>query len=97
MTTHLFLVNKIKLAFHPNAFLKYLKNVKSGLKTRTKILDILERKPSAASNIAKKIGLSYSAIIHHLRLLESEGIIVRKGSRPFNWVPTGMGQKRLVD
>lgn len=90
-------MNNIKLAFHPNAYLKYLKNVKNGLRTRTKILDILERDSFAASTLANKIGLSYSAIMHHLRLLESEDIIARKGSRPFNWVPTGMGQKRLVD
>lgn len=90
-------MKNIKVAFHPNAYLKYVKNVKNGLKTRTRILEILERDSSTASHIAVKIRLSYSAILHHLRLLEGEEIITRKGSRPYHWVLTGLGQKRLVD
>jgi predicted transcriptional regulator len=75
--------------------LKNIRNVNSGLKARTKILETLEAKPSFAGRIAKEAFLSYSVVIHHLRLLEKEGIVYRKGSRPYYWVSTGLGQKRL--
>jgi hypothetical protein len=34
--------------------------------------------------------------MHHLRLLESEGTVNRKGKRPYIWLLTGLGQKRLI-
>jgi predicted ArsR family transcriptional regulator len=89
-------VNGIKEAFHPNAYLHRVKNVKNGLKARTKILDVLEKRLSDAASLAREIGLSYGAVIHHLRLLENEGTVNRKGKRPYFWLPTGLGQKRLV-
>ena len=81
---------------HPNAYLQNVRNVSSGLKARTKILQTLESKPSAASGIAVEATLTYSVVMHHLRLLENEGIVNRKGRRPHYWVVTGLGQKRLV-
>jgi DNA-binding transcriptional ArsR family regulator len=76
--------------------LERVKNVKSGLKTRTKILTALEKRFSEATAIAKEKSLSYGVVMHHLRLLEKEGIVNRKGKRPYFWVLTGLGQKRLV-
>jgi predicted transcriptional regulator len=73
-----------------------VKNVKSGLKARTKILDTLEKRSFDAVAIAKEKALSYGVVMHHLRLLEKEGIANRKGKRPYLWVLTGLGQKRLV-
>jgi predicted transcriptional regulator len=73
-----------------------VKNVKRGLKTRTKILDALEKQSSNAATITKEKSLSYGVVMHHLRLLEKEGIVNRKGKRPYFWVLTGLGQKRLV-
>jgi len=80
---------------HPNAYLKNIRNVNCGLKARTKILEILEIKQSSAGTIAKEVSLSYGVVIHHLRLLSNEDIVHRKGSRPYYWVSTGLGQKRL--
>ena len=80
---------------HPNAYLKNVRNVSSGVKARTKIMETLESKPCNAVKIAKEVSLSYSVVMHHLRLLENEGIVQRKGRRPYNWVSTGLGQKRL--
>ncbi|MCX8150922.1 MAG: winged helix-turn-helix domain-containing protein [Candidatus Bathyarchaeota archaeon] len=75
-----------------------MKSVKSGLVARTKILAILEVVPySAAGALAQKAGLSYVVVLHHLRLLEGEGIVRRKSKRPYLWELTGAGQKRLVD
>jgi DNA-binding transcriptional ArsR family regulator len=76
--------------------LERVKNVKRGLKARTKILDALEKRSSNAAAIAKEKSLSYGVVMHHLRLLEKEGIVNRKGKRPYFWVLTGLGQKRLV-
>ncbi len=83
-------------SLHPNACLRDVRNTSSGLKARTKILQNLERKPSVASAISTEAALTYSVVMHHLRLLENEGIVHRKGRRPFFWVITGLGQKRLV-
>jgi len=85
------------LAFlHPNAYLKKIRNVQSGIKVRSEILQALEKTPSTAPRIAKEAGLSYGVVMHHLRLLQNEDIVNRKGSRPWYWVPTGYGQKRLT-
>ena len=81
---------------HPNAYLKNIRNVSNGVKARTKILETLESKPCDAVGVAKEASLSYSVVMHHLRLLENESIVHRKGRRPYFWVSTGLGQKRLV-
>jgi predicted transcriptional regulator len=81
---------------HPNAYLEKVRNVSSGLGARTKILQMLDQNPSAISRLAKETSLTYNVVRHHLRLLEVEGIVHRKGGRPYCWVSTGLGQKRLV-
>jgi predicted transcriptional regulator len=73
-----------------------VKNVKSGLKARTRILNALEQRSSSAASVAKEKSLSYGVVMHHLRLLENEGTVNRKGKRPYFWLLTGLGQKRLI-
>jgi len=73
-----------------------IKNVKSGLVARTKVLVTLDMHGSAAKSIADETAQSYNVVIHHLRLLETEGTVVRRGRKPFVWALTGLGQKRLV-
>jgi predicted transcriptional regulator len=80
---------------HPNAYLKNVRNVKCGLKARSKILEILEEKPYDAPRIAKRTALSYNVVTYHLHLLKDEGIVTRNGRRPYFWAATGLGQKRL--
>jgi predicted ArsR family transcriptional regulator len=80
---------------HPNAYLKNLRNVKSGLNARSKILETLETGQLDAPRIAKTTSLSYNVVMHHLHLLKNEGIVSRTGRRPFHWAATGLGQKRL--
>jgi len=72
-----------------------VRNVSCGVKARSKILETLERDASDAAKTARDTSLSYSVVMHHLRLLEGEGTVQRKGRRPFCWVATGLGQKRL--
>jgi DNA-binding transcriptional ArsR family regulator len=48
-------------------------------KPRMKILKLLSRLGSLnVSDVAKRIGLNYSATNEHLRLLEAEGILVQR-------------------
>jgi DNA-binding transcriptional ArsR family regulator len=89
-------VPAIKETYHPNAYLQHVINVKSGLKARTQILTVLEKQSASAGNVARNNGYSYAAVAHHLRLLEAEGRVSRRGKRPCVWVLTGLGQKRLV-
>jgi DNA-binding transcriptional ArsR family regulator len=83
-------------AIHPNAYLKHVRNVKSGLRARTKILMLLDTQYASASELASKTSLSYNVVMHHLRLLCREGIVERKGGRRYVWLSTGSGQKRLA-
>jgi predicted transcriptional regulator len=87
---------KITATFHPNAYLKNVRNVRCGLKTRTKILVMLDVTFCSASEVSNKTDLSYNVVMHHLRLLCREGIVERKGSKKYVWLPTGVGQTRLV-
>jgi predicted ArsR family transcriptional regulator len=71
--------------------------MKTGLAARTRILEVLDKHVWQARVIANEASLSYEVVIHHLRLLEAEGTVNRRGKRPFLWVLTGLGQKRLVE
>jgi len=83
-------------AYHPNAYLSAIRNIKLGLQARTKVLCALERLSVDAKSIARETAMPYGVVMHHLRLLEAEGIVERKGSKPHTWVLTGLGQKRLL-
>ena len=87
----------MKESYHPKAFLSLTRNVRLGLATRTKIVLLIEKEEFNARTLAEKIGLSYAAVLHHLRLLEAEKIIGRRGTRPFLWNLTGAGQQRLTN
>ncbi|MCD6530105.1 winged helix-turn-helix transcriptional regulator [Candidatus Bathyarchaeota archaeon] len=56
---------------------------------------MIEAKPSSAKEISGETGLNYSSVLHHLKLLEHERIVARKGGRPYLWFTTGAGQLRL--
>jgi len=85
----------VREIYHPNAHLSSIKNIKRGLKARTQILTVLERSSAEAKSIGKEAGLHYGVVTHHLRLLQGEGIVVRKDGKPHVWTLTGVGQKRL--
>jgi DNA-binding transcriptional ArsR family regulator len=87
----------LKETYHPNAYLTNIKNIKRGLRARTRILDVLEKLSGDAKTVAREAGMSYGVVMHHLRLLETEGIVHHNGGKPYVWVLTGLGQKRLVD
>lgn len=88
----------MKRVFHPRAFLSRIRNVTLGLTARTRILQVLEKHDSNVNGIGAASGLSYNVVVHHLRLLEAERVVTRKGDkRPFTWVLTGVGQQRLIN
>ena len=83
----------------PLARLSKIRNVKRGLIVRTIILERLRRaEPTGKTvkEIGNETGLDYHIILHHLRMLEKEKIVARKGKRPHKWLLTGIGQ-RLID
>jgi len=86
----------VKERYHPKAFLREKRNVRLGLIARSKIARFLEKQPANAKTIAKGIGMSYGAVLHHLHLFEAEKVVARKGKRPFQWELTGAGQQTLV-
>ena len=87
----------MKESYHPKAFLSSTKNVRLGLVARTKIVVLLEKGDFNAKTLAEKVRLSYTAVLHHLHLLETESIIERRGTKPFLWKLTGAGQQRLMN
>jgi len=86
-----------KAAYNPKAYLESIKNIKQGLQARTRILDVLEKLSVEAKAVAQEAEMPYGVVMHHLRLLEAEGIVERRGSKPHVWLLTGLGQKRLVN
>jgi predicted ArsR family transcriptional regulator len=73
-----------------------IRNTKLGLRARTRLLNILENTAGNARSLAEKAGLHYTVAMHHLKLLENEGIVQRGKRKAYVWSLTGMGQKRLI-
>jgi len=86
----------LRETYHPKAYLTKRKNVRLGLRARTRVIHVLEKGAQSARTVAQETGLSYSVVRHHLLLLELEGIVVRKARRPFSWELTGAGQQTLT-
>lgn len=82
--------------YHPKAYLSNTRNIKLGLRARTRILNVLEKRSADAKAIVSEAGMHYEVVMHHLRLLAGEEIVERKGGKPLVWTLTGLGQKRLV-
>lgn len=87
----------MKETYHPNAFLSNIRNNRRGLRTRTRILVALDRHSGNVRALSGETGLPYAVVLHHLMLLKAEDIIERGHNRPYVWVLTGLGQKRLVN
>ena len=80
---------------HPKAYLITKRNVKAGLRARSKILFILEEGSRGTREISKRGGLSYGCVIYHLRSLRTERLVERSRQRPYVWALTKFGQQRL--
>lgn len=88
----------VKDTYHPNAYLHRIRNVPLGLVARSKILIFLEaHKAGISYDIRKETDMHYKVAMHHLRLLEKEGLVKSTGGKPIVWELTGSGQKRLME
>jgi predicted transcriptional regulator len=84
-----------KEPYHPNAYLSTIRNIKRGLNARTQVLSALEKTSANAKTIANETAMHYNVILHHLKLLQKEGIVEHREGKPHIWAITGAGQKRL--
>jgi len=80
---------------HPKAYLATKRNVKAGLRARSKILFVLEEAKRRSSDISKRSGLGYDCVTYHLRSMKKERLVERSRQRPFVWALTRFGQQRL--
>ena len=80
---------------HPKAYLTTKRNVKAGLRARSKILFVLEEGKRGAPDLSKRSGLSYACVTYHLRSMTKERLVERSRQRPYLWTLTKFGQQRL--
>ena len=80
---------------HPKAYLATKRNVKAGLRARSKILFVLEEAKRGSSDISKRSGLGYDCVTYHLRSMKKERLVERSRQRPFVWALTRFGQQGL--
>jgi predicted transcriptional regulator len=80
---------------HPKSYLATKRNVKAGLRARSKILFVLEEAKRRAPEISKRSGLGYHCVVYHLRSMRKERLVERSRQRPFLWALTRFGQQRL--
>jgi len=83
--------------FNPNAYIPSMKNMKSGLKARTLILNSLTKSPLQLKDLRLKTGLTSSSINYHLKILEKHRLIRKKhvSKRKVVVEQTGLGQKLI--
>ena len=83
--------------FDPNSWLAWMRNVESGLRTRTLILAALEGRDETAAGLVPRTGMSYERVLRHLHLLEGSKVVGKDTAhRPYTWSLTGLGQMRLT-
>ncbi|WP_455368417.1 hypothetical protein [[Eubacterium] cellulosolvens] len=82
--------------FHPKAYLRSKRNVSTGLRTRTLILEVISKKPAQIKKISSETNLSYRSIAYHVKTLSKEKIIISNTmKKPLVWKLTKFGQQKL--
>ncbi|MEM4948126.1 MAG: winged helix-turn-helix domain-containing protein [Candidatus Jordarchaeales archaeon] len=71
------------------------RNVQQGVSTRSKIIQALKAGPKTAREIADELGMNYSTVLRHLKLMEKEKIVFCERGVGFRWKLTGLGQQPL--
>jgi DNA-binding transcriptional ArsR family regulator len=82
--------------FEPEAFLRSLRNIRPGLRARSKIVKILKIGSHTAMQVASISGMSYRSVLNHLKALERDKIAIRTASKPSKWSLTGVGQQSVT-
>ncbi|MEM4295174.1 MAG: winged helix-turn-helix domain-containing protein [Candidatus Caldarchaeum sp.] len=82
----------------PKAYLRSVKNVRRGLETRTRIVEVLSRGQLTVGEISRLAGVPRRRIRYHLRNMLVDGVVERKrAGRRFYWKLTGAGQASLEE
>lgn len=91
-------MSKRAQAVHSRAFLRSVRNVRKGLVTRSKIIELLSDKAYTMRQLAEEIGLSESSVRRHLNNMFTEGIVekIRYRGRIL-WRLSGYGQLALEE
>lgn len=84
-----------KIPHVPQAVLKTKRNVQQGVSTRSKIIQTLKAGPKTAREVADELGMNYSTVLRHLKLMEKEKIVVCEREGVSHWKLTGLGQQSL--
>ncbi|TFG13844.1 ArsR family transcriptional regulator [Candidatus Thorarchaeota archaeon] len=85
------------MKFNRRAYLVKIRNVRSGLITRSEILKHLNYDNwTSAAEIAEKIDVTYSTVLYHLKNMQAEGTVTpqKNGS---GWKLSQTGQTALTD
>ena len=67
--------------------------------TRARILSLLLNSPLNPHQIARKLGMNYRSVIHHLELLERNGIVQRIGrgyGAPYTLSETAVSYEEIL-
>ena len=84
---------------HPNAYIPYMRNRRSGLESRTTILKALRKGAVSINILLLETGLSRSSLHYHLKLLEEHKlvrIVKITGKRGKQIESTGLGQQPII-
>lgn len=85
-------------AIRGRAFLREIRNVRQGLVTRSKIINVLSEKACTISQIAEELGMSESSIRRHLRNMLVDGVVEKfKYKGKILWRLSGSGQLDLEE
>lgn len=80
------------------ALLRSVRNVRQGVLTRSRIIDVISVKACTLAQLSRELGLSESSIRRHLRNMLAEGVVekVRYKGRVL-WRLGGSGQLDLEE
>lgn len=81
----------------PKSILRSIRNVKRGVKARSRIIRALKNGKVHVSAISLSSGLSRSTVRMHLKRMLNEGIVARSGKKPYRWELTGKGQTGIYE
>ncbi|MEM1569326.1 MAG: winged helix-turn-helix domain-containing protein [Candidatus Bathyarchaeia archaeon] len=84
------------MVYESQAYLTLIRNVDRGLRTRTLIIKALKSGCTSIGEVSKTTGLKYQTILKHIKKMEEEGIVVKRGEKPVKWLLTDRGQRSIL-
>ena len=81
----------------PQSYLMFIRNVRPGLKARTRIITSLRKRAMPARELVAETGLSYRSVLSHLNAMRRGRVVRKEGRRPYSWSLTGYGQQAVLN